>query len=99
MTTTMRLMTMKQNPKAERSALEISLVRTLMDQHLCSGAGISLFTLRRLHVHDVLSWLRPSIMYLCHKQPKGKEPRQQLLFPRSTLQLEWERSKKGLRIL
>ena len=66
MTTTMRVMTTKRNPKP-RSALEMSLERTLMDQHLCSRAGVSLFTLQRLHVHDVLSWLRPSILHLCLK--------------------------------
>ena len=42
-------------------------------------ANTSLSTLQKLGGHCVLSWLRPSIMYLCLKQPRGEEPGQQLL--------------------
>ena len=65
--------------EAEFYPQKSSLVRTLLDQQLDSEAGLSLSTPQRLHVHYVLFRLRPSIMYLCHKQPKGKKPRQQLL--------------------
>ena len=78
MTTATRVMTTTWNPKT-KGALKLSLVMAREDQRLCSQAGSSQFTLQKLGGHCILSWLRSSIMYLCHKQPKGKKPRQQLL--------------------
>ena len=78
MTTAMRAMTTMWNPKP-KGALKLSLVRAREDQLLYSQAGSSQFTLQKPGGRCILSWLRWSIMYLCHKQPKGKKPRQQLL--------------------